>query len=197
MRKAMLGLLAVLLLVGVTMAQDKTAVPKSQMKKGEMSNAQYTALALSAAPHSVAKDAGVVRPKQDGMDTLRESKNGFNCMVIMGNAMCADAASMAFFEAMTKDQTPPDKLGITYMLRGDDGASNTDPHAMKKTPDNHWVVTGPHIMIVGAASKSLDVQTSPDPDPTKPYLMWGDTPYAHVMIPVGGSAPAPKTMAKK
>ena len=198
MRKAMFGLLAVLLLAGITTAQDKTAAPKSQTKKAEMSNAQYTALALSAAPHSVAKDAGVARPKEDGsMDTMREGKNGFTCMVIMGDAMCADAASMAFFEAMTKDQTPPDKLGIAYMLRGDNGASNTDPHAMKKTADNHWLVTGPHIMIVGAAAKSLDVQTSADPDPTKPYLMWGDTPYAHVMIPVGGSAPAPKAMAKK
>ena len=198
MRKAMFGrLVLILLFASVAIAQDKPAT-KSPMKKAGMSDGQYSALALSAAPHSVAQDAGVVRPKEDGsMDTLRESKNGFTCMVIMGDAMCADANSMAFFEAMTKDQTPPDALGITYMLRGDNGASNTDPHAMKKTADNHWIVTGPHIMIVGSAAKGLDVQTSADPDPTKPYLMWGDTPYAHVMIPVGGSAPAPKTMVKK
>ena len=198
MRKAMFGrLVLILLFASVAIAQDKPAT-KSPMKKTGMSDGQYSALALSAAPHSVAKDAGVVRPKEDGsMDTLRESKNGFTCMVIMGDAMCADANSMAFFEAMTKDQTPPDALGITYMLRGDNGASNTDPHAMKKTADNHWIVTGPHIMIVGSAAKGLDVQTSADPDPNRPYLMWGDTPYAHVMIPVGGSAPTRETMAKK
>lgn len=70
---------------------------------------------------------------------------------------------------------------------------------MKKTADNHWVVTGPHIMIVGPGVKSLDVQTSADPDPNKPYLMWGDTPYAHVMIPVGPAkaAPAAKAVAEK
>lgn len=197
MRKATLGMVTVCLLVTIGMAQEQAA--KSSMKKGEMSNAQYTAHSLSAAPAGVAKDAGVVRPKEDGsMETLREGKNGFTCMVIMGDAMCADANSMAFFEAMMKHENPPDKLGITYMLRGDNGASNTDPSSMKKTADNHWVVTGPHIMVVGAV-KSLDVQTAADPDPTRPYMMWADTPYAHVMIPVGGgkAAPAAKTMAEK
>ena len=196
MGKTMLGLISILVIVSAALAQDKPA--HTQTKKGEMSDAQYTAKALSAAPHSVAKDAGVARMKEDGsMQTLRESKNGFNCMVIMGNPMCADANSMAFFDAMMKHENPPDKLGIAYMLRGDTGASNTDPSADKKTADNHWVVTGPHIMVVGPAVKSLDVQTAADPDPAKPYIMWGDTPYAHVMIPVGGAAPAAKAATAK
>jgi hypothetical protein len=112
--------------------------------------------------------------------------------------MCADANSMEFFNAMMKKQNPPDKLGITYMLAGDNGASNTDPTATKKTADNHWVVTGPHIMIVGPAAKSLGISDSADADPTKPYLMWGNTPYAHAMIPVGGAshAAAAKTEAE-
>ena len=25
---------------------------------------------------------------------------------------------------------------------------------------------------------------TPDPDPTKPYVMWSGTPYEHVMIPM-------------
>lgn len=196
MNKAMLGFLSILLLSALGIAQEKAAPMKSPMKKAEMSDAQYTAKALSAAPAAVAKEAGVVRPKEDGsMQTLRESKNGFTCLVMMGNTMCADANSMAFFGAMMKHENPPDKLGLTYMLRGDNGASNTDPSAMKKTADNHWLVTGPHLMIVGPGAKSLDVQTSADPDPNKPYLMWGDTPYAHVMIPVGAAKAAPAAKA--
>jgi hypothetical protein len=74
------------------------------------------------------------------------------------------------------------------MLRGDQGASNTDPSATKKTADNHWVVTGPHIMVVGAGVKDLGLPDSPDADPSKPYIMWAGTPYAHAMIPVGGGA---------
>jgi hypothetical protein len=31
---------------------------------------------------------------------------------------------------------------------------------------------------------------SPEADPTKPYLMWYGTPYAHAMIPVAGKPAA-------
>lgn len=179
-------------------AQEKP-MEKMTHKKAELSNAQYTAQALSAAPKSIAKDAGVVRMDKDGkMQTLRESKNGFTCMIVGTDKMCNDANSMEFFGAMMKHATPPDKLGMSYMLVGDDGASNTDPSAMKKTADNHWVVTGPHIMITGAASKTLGYTESPDPDPTKPFMMWAGTPYEHAMIPISGGKPAAKTaMAEK
>jgi len=110
------------------------AMPKMAPKKAGSSDASYTAKSLSAAPKSIAKDAGVARYDKDGkMQALRQSKNGFTCMVILGDAMCADANSMAFFDAMMKKQNPPDKLGLTYMLGGDNGASNTDPTAVKKT----------------------------------------------------------------
>ena len=69
--------------------------------------------------------------------------------MIMGtdNRMCNDRNSMEFIHAVMKHVPPPDKVGISYMLTGDDGASNTDPYATRKTADNHWVVTGPHIML--------------------------------------------------
>ena len=168
-------------------AQDQASNSKMPHKKAELSDAQYIAKALTAAPAGVAKDSGVARIDKDGnVKTLRQSKNGFTCLVMLNDVMCADANSMAFFDATMKKQTPPDKLGITYMLRGDQGASNTDPAATGKTADNHWVVTGPHIMIVGAGVKDLGLPDAADADPTKPYLMWASTPYAHAMIPVGG-----------
>ncbi len=169
-------------------AEDK-APAKTATKKAGTSDAAYSAKALSAAPAGIRKDAGVVKFDKDGkMQTVRESKNGFNCMVMMGNTMCADANSMAFFDAMMNKKDPPDKLGLTYMLGGDKGASNTDPNAEKKTADNHWITTGPHIMIIGPAAKSLGLTDAADPDPSQPYLMWANTPYAHAMIPVGGGA---------
>src|SRR5256886_6200773 len=169
-------------------AQEKAAPMKAHMKKAELSDSAYTAQALSAAPKAIAKDAGVVRMDADGkMKTLRESKNGFTCMVMATDKMCNDTNSMEFFGAMLKKQTPTDKLGISYMLAGDQGASNTDPTATKKTADNHWVVTGPHIMVTGTASKSLGYPETADADPSKPYMMWAGTPYEHAMVPVGGS----------
>lgn len=166
--------------------------------KAKSSDAQYIAQALSAAPKGVAKDASVVRMDKDGkMTTLKSGKNGFMCMVVGTDKMCADANSMAFFDAWMKHQPPPDKLGLTYMLRGDDGASNTDPYATAKTADNHWVVTGPHVMVVGAGSKSLGLPESADADPTKPYMMWAGTPYEHAMIPVGSAPVTAKPAAAK
>jgi len=149
------------------------------------SDAAYMAEALSAAPKAVAAAAGVVRVGSDGkMTTLRESKNGFTCMVMGTDRMCNDANSMEFVHAMMNHQPPPDKVGISYMLAGDKGASNTDPYATGKKPDNHWVVTGPHIMVFGPPSKTLGYTEAKDPDSSKPYMMWAGTPYEHAMIPV-------------
>ena len=186
MRKLILGLavsLSLVVLVGFGSAQ----------KKAETSDAQYIAQALSAAPKSVGKEAAVVRIDEAGkMTTIRPGKNGFSCMVVGREKMCADANSMAFFDAWMKHQSPPEKLGLTYMLAGDDGASNTDPYATAKSADNHWVVTGPHVMIVGPAAKTLGLASTADADASGPYMMWAGTPYEHAMIPV---AP-PKVSAK-
>ena len=169
-------------------AEDKPAA-KPAAKKAGMSDAAYISKALSAAPSSVAKGAGVMKEDGGSMKTLRESKNGFTCMVALGSPMCADENSMAFFGAWMKHENPPqDKTGITYMLRGDNGASNTDPYAQAKTADNHWITTGSHIMVVGPAAKAMGLPDSADADPTKPYLMWANTPYAHAMIPISGGA---------
>jgi hypothetical protein len=172
-------------------------------KKAESSDAQYIAQALSAAPKSVAKGAAVVRMDNDGkVTTLRQGKNGFTCMVVggdmglTGEKMCADANSMAFFNAWMKHETPPDKLGLTYMLGGDKGASNTDPFAKGKTADNHWVVTGPHIMVVGPGAKSLGLPSNPEADPSGPYMMWVGTPYEHAMVPVSSNAAMVPAAAK-
>jgi len=177
-----------LLMACLAAAEDKPAAKPA--KKTGSSDAAYIAKALSAAPAGVKQGAGVVRFEKDGkMQTLRESKNGFNCMIAMNDIMCADANSMAFMDAVINKKDPPsDKLGVTYMLGGDRGASNTDPYAENKTADNHWVVTGPHIMILGPAAKSMGLPDSADPDPSKPYIMWPGTPYAHAMIPVGSGA---------
>lgn len=155
-------------------------------QKGQLSDSQYTIQALSAAPTGVAQGAAVVRMDADGkMRTLRAGNNGFTCMIMGTDIMCNDANSMEFFDALMNYTPPPNKIGISYMLAGDKGASNTDPYATRKTADNHWIVTGPHIMVVGPPSKTFGYTEAKDPDPRKPYMMWAGTPYEHAMIPVG------------
>jgi len=157
-----------------------------------LSDAAYMQQALAAAPEAVAKDATVIRPEHDGtMKTLREGKNGFTCLIMGTDRMCADKNSMEFLQAMMKHEPPPNQLGVAYMLGGDTGpsgepggTSNTNPAATEKAADNHWVITGPHIMLLGPPAKALGYTEAADPDPAKPYMMWAQTPYEHAMIPV-------------
>lgn len=178
----MRALKAIFAVTGSLLALAVLAKPQ----KKEMTDAEYTKAALSAAPKAVAEGAAVIRMEKDGsMRTLREGKNGFTCMIMGTDKMCNDANSMEFIHAVMKHEPPPDKIGISYMLAGDEGASNTEPGATGKTADNHWIVTGPHIMVFGPPSKALGYTEAKDPDPTKPYMMWAGTPYEHAMIPVG------------
>jgi hypothetical protein len=151
----------------------------------EISDAEYIKQAVSAAPQSIGKEAAVMRVDESGkMRTVREGKNEFTCLVMGTDKMCNDRNSMEFIHAMMTHTNPPDKLGISYMLAGDKGASNTDPYARAKTADNHWIVTGPHIMVMGPGARALGYTKAENPDPTKPYMMWAGTPYEHAMIPV-------------
>jgi hypothetical protein len=155
-------------------------------------DAELIASALAAAPAGVAKGAGVVTMGADGkMSTLRKGSNGFTCMpdnpeTPGPDPMCMDAASMAWVHAWVGHQPPPaGKVGLMYMLAGGTDASNVDPFATKPTVSNHWVKTGPHVMVVGAdASFYNQYPKGADPDTSVPYVMWAGTPYQHLMIAV-------------
>lgn len=120
------------------------------------------------------------------MKAIQVGTNGWTCMDLGGAPMCADEAGKEWGKAWQTKGPPPQKLGFIYMLNGDNGHSNTDPYATKDTPDNNWVKTGSHVMIVGAVAMSM-MQGYPrnaKPDPAKPYVMWLGTPYEYLMLPV-------------
>ena len=83
--------------------------------------------------------------------------------------MCLDKEWQKWAEAwMNKSQPKITSTGIAYMLRGDNGASNTDPFATKPTADNQWVVTPAHIMVLYADPKMLDAYPT-DPKSGGPW----------------------------
>jgi hypothetical protein len=156
-----------------------------------MTDEQIIASAMSAAPAAVAKDATVVNMEADGtMRVVRQGTNGFTCIpdspATPGpDPMCADQNAMAWVEAWVGHKVPAkDKVGFMYMLKGGTDASNTDPYAQKPTENNDWIQTGPHVMILGADAMMAGYPRSAHPDTSKPYVMWADTPYAHLMVPV-------------
>ena len=177
----------------LTFAAD-AAKPEKKAKASAKapSDAELIASAMKAAPAKVAKDATIVAMEAGGgMRTLRKGTNGFTCMpdnpATPGpDPMCMDANAMSWANAWMGHKDPPSgKVGFMYMLAGGTDASNTDPYATQPTATNHWVKTGPHVMVVGADASFYDsYPKSPDPDTTQPYVMWAGTPYQHLMAPV-------------
>ncbi|MBM9595502.1 hypothetical protein [Roseitranquillus sediminis] len=143
--------------------------------------------ALSAAPPQL-RDEVVVRALDGTL--LREGDETFTCMPApeaFAGPMCLDQAWMGWFEAyQNQEDFTPDRIGIAYMLAGDSsggGASNIEPYAQGPSPENNWVVEGPHVMIIVPDDSILDgLPVTPDTD--GPYVMYPDTPYAHIMLPV-------------
>ena len=160
--------------------------------KAPPTDKQLIASAMSAAPAIVAKGATIVVMEADGkMRTLRQGTNGFTCMpdnpATPGpDPMCMDKNSMERVHAWVAHKPPAaGKVGFMYMLAGGTDASNTDPYATKPEPNNNWIKTGPHIMIVGADASFYDsYPKNAKPDTSMPYVMWPGTPYQHLMAPV-------------
>lgn len=147
---------------------------------------EVVAEALSAGWPGMAEDATVV--DWDG-NVLKEGSNGYTCLptptMLQGSApMCMDSEWMKWAEAWSgKTDYAAGSLGISYMLSGDEGASNIDPYAEGPTDDNEWIVEGAHLMILAPAALLEAYPT--DPDNGGPYVMWKGTPYAHLMVPIG------------
>jgi hypothetical protein len=120
-------------------------------------------------------------------NVLREGTNGWTCMAMPGAPMCVDRQWMSWLDAYInqRDQVEVTAVGIAYMLRGDEGASNLDPYAQGPTPDNEWVTTGPHLMLI-VPDPALLAGLPTDPRSGGPYVMWRGTPLVHVMIPLEG-----------
>src|SRR5207302_11253332 len=104
-----------------------------------------------------------------------------------GDPMCLDKQWQAWAEAwMSKGQPKVTSAGVAYMLKGDRGASNSDPFATGPTANNAWVVSPPHIMMLYQDLKMLEAFPT-DPKSGGPWVMWKGTPYAHLMVPVSGT----------
>jgi hypothetical protein len=186
------GLFVLLATALIAIAAESAKKAPAGAQKKAPTDAQLIASAMTAAPASVAKGATIVVMEANGaMRTIRKGTNAFTCMpdnpeTPGPDPMCMDATAMKWAEAWIAHKPPvAGKVGFMYMLAGGTDASNTDPYATKPTASNHWIKTGPHIMIVGADPGFYDgYPKSPDPDTSVPYVMWAGTPYQHLMAPV-------------
>ena len=116
--------------------------------------------AITAAPPAISRNATVAEMNEDGsMKVLRKGTNDWTCVPDDASTpgddpMCLDPNAMEWLHAYMTKAPPPDRVGFIYMLKGGWDFSNTDPFATK--PQNgKATITGPHVMVVGPAVKSL------------------------------------------
>jgi len=152
------------------------------------SNETKIARAVSAAPASISANATVV--DVDG-SVLREGTNEWTCIpgipLIPGDdhPMCNDATWTRWLAAAAAGESfSTDVVGYSYMLQGDALVHNHNPAATEPDDSGHWVQEGPHLMLLMPSDMSL-AGMSNDQNAGGPYLMWGETPLRHVMVPVG------------
>ena len=143
--------------------------------------------AEKAGPPSLSENATIL---DWGGEVIREGTNGWACLPDRGNTegedpWCVNGPWLNFLQAyVTKRDPTYDKVGIAYMMVDDAPVSNTDPYATEKTDDEDWIENvGPHLMILIPDRDSYD-NIPTDPYNGGPWIMWADTPYAHIMIPL-------------
>jgi hypothetical protein len=142
------------------------------------------ARAQSATHPGISNNAAVM--DVDGK-VLKQGSNGWTCMPGIGpgdnHPMCNDEVWAKLMQAAAAGADfQTDRIGISYMLQGDALVSNSNPAATDPKNGDVWVQEGPHLMIV--APKEMLKGLSDDPYNGGPYVMWKDTPYAHIMVPI-------------
>ncbi len=150
-------------------------------------------LALSAAPAGLAAEATVSVHQGGKWIELRHGNNGWTCIPPgkgdpQPEPACFDTNGMAFLEAMAAGRIPdPAKPGYAYMLQGGSAWSNLDPDATRLPPgQKDYIHIPPHFMILGAKlanSSGLPLHEA-HPNTSRPFVMFGGTRYAILIIPV-------------
>lgn len=159
----------------------------------EMSNEEIIANAASAAPKAVGDNATVITFDENlNIVELRKGTNNFTCIpddpaTPTNDPVCVDGNGLAWTLALIKKEPPPaGKIGFGYMLQGETAASNVDPFAPPPA-DGKWSEAGPHVMIFNPGTSLVGYPNHGEhPNVEEPFVMWGGSPYEHLMIPVPG-----------
>lgn len=150
------------------------------------------ARAMSAAPSDISAQATIM--DVDGT-ILRQGSNEWVCLPGVGlipgdrHPMCNDAVWMNWMAAVGSGSAfSTDVVGVSYMLQGDAMVNNDNPMATDPNDGGVWVQDGPHLMLL-LPGRDMVSNFPRDPFAGGAYVMWGDTPMWHVMVPVEAKSP--------
>ncbi len=178
-----------LIMPAIAPAGDMPSKKSATVKEVKaMSGKEQTVLALSGAPAHIANEAGVMIYGADGKLTeTKKSANGFTCIPTVMNLptpdpMCMDAAVHQWMTDLMNNAPKPTNTvpGIAYMARG--GSHFEKNGKVVMSGDGAKIVNEPpHWMLMwpfDAAATKLPTA----PNPSGVYIMFDDSPYAHLMV---------------
>lgn len=154
---------------------------------GEMSVEDKIKSAMSAAPTRISKNAAIV--DSDGT-VLREGSNKWTCSPggLPGSRkypICKDPVFMKWKDTVWKGKPfSTDTVGYSYMLAGGFAADVFDPHVKRSEAGSNSHHEGPHMMLI-MPSHDLLADQSGDPKDDDIFVVFKNTPYEMVIIPLG------------
>jgi hypothetical protein len=181
-----LALAALFVFVTTSMATHETEKPAVLY----MTDDEQIALARSAAPSAISKDATIIIVHWNGKyKKVRTGSNGFTCYSDLDKIdipvpSCMDTAAVQWWnDFIERKPKPTNKVpGIAYMAQGalrweKDGKIYMDWHEpgtkrVKEPP--HWLIFWPFD------AKSTKLPTYPGKFGS--YIMYDRTPWSHMMI---------------
>ena len=185
--------LFVSLTVGLTgFPTDAQASPKKKTSVKEvkaMSEKEQTALALSAAPKHIAREAGVMVFGADGKLTeVRKSENGITCIPTIMNLpepdpICMDGAAHQWMTDIMNNAPKPSNTipGVAYMAQGGSHFEKNKKVVMQKEVGATVVKEPPHWMVMWPFDPAA-TKLPTAPNPSGSYIMFDGSPYAHLMV---------------
>jgi hypothetical protein len=154
-----------------------------------MSKEELIMLAMGAAPSQISKEATILIPGEDGkLVEVKKGSNGFTCIPDIDgmpepDPICADPAAWQWVNDLTSGAPKPTNTvpGISYMAKGGWHFEKDRKILMKNDPGAKAVKEPPHWMVLWPFDKKT-VGLPIMPNNAGVYIMWEDTPYAHLMI---------------
>jgi hypothetical protein len=167
-----------------------SAVSQSSKSESEISRA------LSAAPAAIAAHASVVILGDQGRkEELRAGTNGWTCIARDMNApddgiahhpACFDKYGLEWIENYEEGASPIRTMSVTLTCWKADRRGATRIPTKPAPGQKDYIRIPAHIMILNAhvANSSGFPSGQTDPDTHKPFVMFGGTPFAILIIPV-------------
>ena len=176
-RNLLVSIVLVFVVMGVSwvLAQDTNADIEAKI--------EYV---MSAGPEVISQDATILDwafDDEGNFIVLREGTNGWTCLPFGGAAACLDEVFMEWLYALINgEDLTVTRPGFSYHLLGGEALSNADPAAAEPAED-HWLSSAPYMMVLLPADVDLSAFSTDPNDPL--FVMFPDTPYQHIMVPIG------------